>query len=532
MKEMKTLTIGENTYEVVDGVARKGITNKVDAFDEKAENIFTTENLTVDAYLSAVGNHTDATNYCYTDYLEVVPNSTYRLTYHKSVPTKYLGCCYDANKTFLSAISGVLDESGTYYTFSVSSECKYIRVNWRKADVDTCEVIAEAQSLGHNGLYSDEVVNLFNLYDEDVITEKQIKADGTLADNVRYGVSGYIPIKTGVKYMFPIYYDSLSGSTSVPVFDENKNYLASATGTVNTTTKLLSITFTQGAYIRVNFLHNTNYRNVLLVPYQLKHNFMVIEGEYPLNSYYKYGEKYNLKNADIYNPLWRKSAFFVGDSLCHGSSAADSEDAVWGWAGRIGTKNRMLWLNRGFNGNVITSGLKSLGEPCISECNVFDGADYIILEGGVNDADLIGDILDDSNLPEAFGSYNMTDFTSEFDNTTFCGAVEYLLKRVTSTYKGAKIGFIIAHKQGTLNNQRPDFLPEHNNRRKYYETIITLCKKWGVPVLNLWDGCYLNPQNPSHYTNGQTLMYTDGQHLASAGYDYVASVIESWMRTL
>ncbi len=63
----------------------------------------------------------------------------------------------------------------------------------------------------------------------------------------------------------------------------------------------------------------------------------------------------------------------------------------------------------------------------------------------------------------------------------------------------------------------------------------------GIPYLDLWNGCYLNPNLPFMYdrtkTPDQNLeentgFYIDGQHLTSYGYDVTADIIESWLKTL
>ena len=65
---------------------------------------------------------------------------------------------------------------------------------------------------------------------------------------------------------------------------------------------------------------------------------------------------------------------------------------------------------------------------------------------------------------------------------------------------------------------------------------MDICKKWGVPFINLWDGCQLNPSNPSMYNSDaqgdENYDYIDGQHLTAKGYEVVTPKIEAWMKTL
>jgi len=303
------------------------------------------------------------------------------------------------------------------------------------------------------------------------------------------------------------------------------------TGTLSE--QLLSVTVNSAnvKYIRFHFANGSTPQDIKY-NYQEISNLMFTEAPFPRHRYYPYGDysvfnnHVSVSNESIYNPLFGKSVVFTGDSICNGSSAGDGLD---GWAGRIGRKNNMMWCNQGVSGGTIAEGTGT----SFSICNTDFGSevDYIVFEGGTNDADVIGSILN-GNEPEKFGSYDYSDYTSTFDKTTFCGAFESLIKRITTDYPSARIGYIVAPKMTKINTSAPDYTKEHNNRRAYFEVAMQICKKWGVPVLNLWDDFPLNPMIPSYYTQGENYYYTDGQHLTSNGYDYITPIIEAWMKTL
>ena len=186
----------------------------------------------------------------------------------------------------------------------------------------------------------------------------------------------------------------------------------------------------------------------------------------------------------------------------------------------------MMWNNFAVGGGTFT---KIAGKHVISETDYGNAnPDYIIIEGGTNDADNIGSIIGGS-IPEQYGSYLPTGYTDEFSTSTYCGAIEYLFKRLLSKYPKAKIGVIIAQKMGVSN----DYTPTGNNRRAYFETLIKLCEKWGIPYINLWDRGRLNPRLSAYYiANNPDSFYTDGQHLTPNGYDVITPMIEEWMKTL
>jgi len=234
------------------------------------------------------------------------------------------------------------------------------------------------------------------------------------------------------------------------------------------------------------------------------------------------------------NKLYGKKAIFNGDSITAGSK-------IWGaWADRIAERNSMTYKNYGVGGGTLTENvLFSSGTPRHSISATLElmheeypDADYIILEGGTNDADLLGFITDE-NTPERLGSFDLLDFSGDYDKDTFCGALESIFFRATKLWKGKKIGFIIAQKMGTE-------MPEFCNRRAYFDIAVILCEKWGIPYLDLWNGCYLNPNLPHMYDKEKSVdenieagsLYKDGQHLTSAGYDFVSDIIDSWMKTL
>lgn len=244
------------------------------------------------------------------------------------------------------------------------------------------------------------------------------------------------------------------------------------------------------------------------------------------------------------NKLYGKVAIFDGDSICHGTSVGSSDPTYgYGWAGRIAVSNGMNYKNFGISGGVITSAssfegvnLHSVVDTVDVMYSEFPNADYIIFEGGTNDADRIGDAR--TEQPQAFGTFSLSDFSGEYDVNTFTGALETIFFKATKYWKGKHIGYIVAHRMGYYQHQI--YNAENSNRRYYFERAIEVCKKWGIPYLDLWNDCYLTPSNPNMYTYGKTgeenialgNMYTDGQHLTSKGYDYITPIIEEWMRSI
>lgn len=241
--------------------------------------------------------------------------------------------------------------------------------------------------------------------------------------------------------------------------------------------------------------------------------------------------------AEMENKLYGKTIIWNGDSICAGLQLTGK------WADRIAQKNSMEYKSYAIGGGTIAEGLPPLqsGSPRHSVSATLErmyeeypNADYVIIEGGTNDADLLGNALADESTTK-LGTIDPIDYSGDYDKTTFCGALESVFYRATKYWFGKKIAFIVAQKMGDKN------VRTYANRRLYFDKAVQICLKWGIPYLDLWNGCYLNPALPWMYDNTKTAdenkaenngYYYDGQHLTARGYDVTADIIDSWLKTL
>lgn len=237
------------------------------------------------------------------------------------------------------------------------------------------------------------------------------------------------------------------------------------------------------------------------------------------------------------NILYGKKAVFDGDSICHGITVGQQHPTYgWGWAGRIGTKNNMNWHNYAITAAMVLSGIpRSDCERHYISTNLdriyaeHPDLDYLILEGGSNDADILG--------IERLGEISQTSMMyTDFDHMAdFTQALEYLLSKAVALYPDRKIGFIIPHKMtvtpgDTEIEKKVDY--KNHIRRIFFDRCVEVCEKYGIPCLDLWKNCHLNPVI-DYVTHGNKFdMYHDGQHLTAKGYDYITPIIEAWMRTI
>lgn len=211
-----------------------------------------------------------------------------------------------------------------------------------------------------------------------------------------------------------------------------------------------------------------------------------------------------------YNPLRGKVISLNGDSIC----------AIGGGFGRIiAERNGMVYENVAECGASVTANTYSAvsGNQRIWLCRTIDrmrpDADYVILEGGVNDAALgvpMGTISDG--------------YGAELDDTTYVGAFESMLRQVILRYPGKKIGYVTVHKM------TPGY-DSSNTENSYYYASLACCKKWGIPVCDLNIACpplEAIPQLRAAYTNDG-----DGWHPTEEAYRlFYCDKIEAWMKTL
>jgi lysophospholipase L1-like esterase len=165
----------------------------------------------------------------------------------------------------------------------------------------------------------------------------------------------------------------------------------------------------------------------------------------------------------------------------------------------------------------------------------YPDADYIILEGGTNDADLLGRITED-HIPERLGAVDPDDYSGNYDRDTFCGALESVFYRATKYWCGKKICYIVAQKMGF----NP---PTSQNRRAYFEGAMQICRKWGIPYLDL-NGDERCPVM-GRSTNGAVLQSVRdyrtrtfavdpprNTHPNALAHEYESRFIEAWLRSI
>ncbi len=214
------------------------------------------------------------------------------------------------------------------------------------------------------------------------------------------------------------------------------------------------------------------------------------------------------------NPLYQKSVLFVGDSLCEAACELKTEEyaPIAGWAGRIIRNNEMSGLN------------KSCGGASMSDCRGWNivinqliamtgnDYDYVILEGGGNDA---WDSIPVGDMTEGF--------EGPFDRNTFAGGFENTIKYAKDNFKTAKFGFIVTFQMPISPFGRMADMSE------YFALSKKICDKWGIPYLDLFFDEKLNKEILKTHTKE---FLPDTVHPNTGGYEILTPIINDWMKTL
>lgn len=369
-------------------------------------------------------------------------------------------------------------------------------------------------------------INLFNRKSDDIEVGKYYNKNGTDGEHATMGrLLVEVPTNGTYSLLGATTFYGASDVIKIPIYKiTDKSYIGTKTGTLNPSNNIVTISELDSierdyptCYIGYSFKLDT-----------LATAFISGKAETEVPNYiYKLNGMIDV--GKISNVLKGKTAVFLGDSICDATAVPSSQTDYyrWGWAGRIGNANDMTWHNYGSSGASITN---MTGRGCIQNqltlaISNYPDADYIILEGGTNDADVI-----ESDPNYSIGTFDKTDYTSTYDGTTFCGALETFLRNTIMAYPTKKIGFIIPQKMGLYTDSLL-------RRRNLFDVAKQICQKWGVPCIDIWSDCIMNPKITTYYDNTKTnaeniasgKAYVDGQHLTDAGYDTITPSIELWM---
>ena len=372
-------------------------------------------------------------------------------------------------------------------------------------------------------------INLFDKYSSSIERGQYYYPTGSVGTSASMGrILVEVPVNGTFSMLVDTAFFGSQNAVKIPIFKvSDGSFIASKTGALDSDTNILTLTGLDTIEVDAP----TCYIGYTFRLTNIATSFITDEVVTEIPSYsYKLNKRIEVSGID--NTLNGKTAVFMGDSICDATAVPSSQTDYyhWGWAGRIGTQNSMTWANYGVSGASIT---RMSGRGCIQDqltraISNHPNADYIILEGGTNDADVI-----ESDPNYSIGTFDKADYTSMYDTTTFCGAFETMLRNAINAYPTKKIGYIIPQKMG-------QYTASLLRRRELFDIAKQICAKWGVPCIDVWGENIINPKLDFYYdsmmTNNQNIeagkAYVDGQHLTDAGYDFITPAIELWMKNM
>lgn len=221
---------------------------------------------------------------------------------------------------------------------------------------------------------------------------------------------------------------------------------------------------------------------------------------------------------EIYDArLYGKSALFLGDSIAYG---ANDTPVGYSWSGRIAKTYGMKNQNVGCSGWYVTNhnGSGRIVNEFNNAAAAVSSYDFVILHGGVND------VWHSKHSPDCavpLGALS-DEGETEFDNTTFYGALEEYVTTAKKLAPNAKIGYII-------NADISNVISSDTSGISFDDMVMAIkevCDKYGVAYLDL-------PENTAFSAEfSNTSHLADGVHPTAAGYDILSKYIADWMKTL
>ena len=141
-------------------------------------------------------------------------------------------------------------------------------------------------------------------------------------------------------------------------------------------------------------------------------------------------------------------------------------------------------------------------------------ADYIVFNGFTNDCDMNNGKTCDvplGDMSEGFENFDI--FAVQKEGSTFSNCFENILHALKKYFPKAKLLFVRPHNMG----RRDDYF-----QRLYGERAVEICKKWGVPVADIYKESDLNTFLSDHRDKYTADTYGwgtgDCTHPNAAGY--------------
>jgi hypothetical protein len=474
-------------------IANSSITPEKTNFLKQGKNLFDKSKATLNFFLGNTDGAVSNTTYAYTDYMPVLPSTTY---YGFGNTGMRFTTYYDANKAYVAGGS-----SNTIASFTTPANVYFVRVTFEKGDIDVFQFekgsartayerfvykLDETYVLNNNILtdsYADSSVtdiklkNTYakanktkNLFDKTKSTLNFFLANtgGTTA-NTEYGYSDYMPVLPSTSYF---------GKGNNPMrfttyYDANKVYVAGGSnGEIVTFTTPANVYFVRVTFYKTDIdlfqFEQGSVQTAYTKPYVIADNVQV-------NSNSSYANK---------GKVWSQ----IGDSI--------TQQAQW-----QSIVTNKLELFTGYNYGRAGTKISGLDTNAIASQRRIDQikstSDIIVFMGGTND--WANDV--------ALGTI------ADTSSTVFYGAVKNLVKRLTVKFP-TKLIVGISTPWGKMPNRVGwnDTYGLKNNlgltTGDYAKVVENVCKSLGIYYIDIYSTSGINDYNYiPYFTNDGAFLH-------------------------
>lgn len=204
----------------------------------------------------------------------------------------------------------------------------------------------------------------------------------------------------------------------------------------------------------------------------------------------------------------KKNIIYFGDSIAEGSA-----NNCISWDGYIQTiinfkesvnasRSGATFSKKRIDNMIVTQILKHKNEKY----------DYVLLQGGVNDA------MDEAPLGEMSLSYELEDF----DSSTYIGMLDITFYYLTKYYYGSSMGVMITYPTPNASDYGWKGLTSVPD--EYYDALRKICDKWEIPYIDFYK------EELSNVITEEEL--PDGLHLNDQGYQKISPYLADFIQAL
>lgn len=461
----------------------------------------------VSGYINSSGTITASSSWYTSDYIEVEPNHTYYFYTASAAKTVFYRGLFDSEKNLIT-----FDNNGVAFV-TIPSGIKYMRVSCETAhiliskdNIDRTSDALEELTAELSETANDKLKAIKKTIGQNLLDPSKLFIGGYVSNNnadrgflkfsSSWGSTDFIPVEVGATYSLAKYNIS-TGVTSngnlyfCTAYDENFTCISSLT---NGDT---SVTIPSGVkYIRFSFETSLN----LGTNYKLQ-----LTKTSSIVAYDDYKEEYSFEGV-ISNLKWKGLKWTcVGDSLTENNSRT--------------TKHYYDYISEDTGISIENMGVSGTGYA----------------RANSNFYTRIVNVPLDSDIVTIFGSGNDlgaglelgTPADSGENPTTLCGYINGTIDRLFNIFPLVNLGIVTPT---PWVNYTPD--TPNNAMELYSNAIVEICKRRGIPCLDLYHNSGLHPDSATFRQLAYSKDDGDGVHPDETGHKIIAPRFKAFLETL